>query len=111
MLMLGLFVAFGILNGYEVKAAPQKIDDDGYEISRTFDGGSAGAVHWYCYDAPSGQRATIGVKLVIKPEIPYPNHPKPFNVDIDEAIKFHNRIAESASIQIYNRVKKIIKVK
>ena len=68
MLMLGLFVAFGILNGYEVKAAPQKIDDDGYEISRTFDGGSAGAVHWYCYDAPSGKRATIGVKLVIKPE-------------------------------------------
>ena len=51
------------------------------------------------------------IKLVIKPEIPYPNHPKPFNVDIDEAIKFHNRIAESASIQIYNRVKKIIKVK
>ena len=51
------------------------------------------------------------IKLVIKPEIPYPNHPKPFNVDIDEAIKFHNRIAESASIQIYNIVKKIIKVR
>ena len=51
------------------------------------------------------------IKLVIKPEIPYFNHPKPFNVDIDKAIKFHNRIAESASIQIYNRVKKIIKVK
>ena len=51
------------------------------------------------------------IKLIIKPEIPYPNHPKPFNIDIDEAIKFHNKIAESASIQIYNRVKKIIKVK
>lgn len=51
------------------------------------------------------------IKLVIKPETPYLNYPKPFNVDIDEAIKFHNRIAESASIQIYNRVKKIIKVK
>ena len=51
------------------------------------------------------------IKLVIKPEIPYPNHPKSFNVDIDEAIKFHNRIAESASIQIYNIVKKIIKVR
>ena len=51
------------------------------------------------------------IKLVIKPEIPYPNHSKPFNVDIDEAIKFHNRIAESASIQIYNIVKKIIKVR
>ena len=51
------------------------------------------------------------INLVIKPEIPYPNHPKPFNVDIDEAIKFHNRIAESASIQIYNRVNKIIKVR
>lgn len=51
------------------------------------------------------------IKLVIKPKIPYPNHPKPFNIDIDEAIKIHNVIAESASIQIYNRVKKIIKVK
>lgn len=51
------------------------------------------------------------IKLVIKPEIPYLNHPNYFNVDIDKAIKFHNRIAESASIQIYNRVKKIIKVK
>ena len=51
------------------------------------------------------------IKLVIRPERPYPNHPNYFNVDIDEAIKFHNRIAESASIQIYNRVKKIIKVK
>ena len=51
------------------------------------------------------------IKLVIKPEISYPNHPKPFNVDIDEAIKFHNIIAESTSIQIYNRVKKIIKIK
>ena len=68
MLMLGLFVALCILNGNEVKAAPQKIDDDGYEISSTLDGGSAGAVHWYCYDAPSTKRATIGVKLVIKPE-------------------------------------------
>ena len=45
MLMLGLFVAFGILNGYEVKAAPQKIDDDGYEISSSLFGDSAGAVH------------------------------------------------------------------
>ena len=51
------------------------------------------------------------IKLVIKPKIPYPNHPKPFNADIDEAIKFHNKIASSASIQIYNRIKKIIKVK
>lgn len=51
------------------------------------------------------------IKLVIRPERPYPNHPNYFNVDIDEAIKFHNRIAESASIQIYNKVKKIIKVK
>lgn len=51
------------------------------------------------------------IKLVIKPKIPYSNHPKPFNIDIDEAIKIHNVIAESASIQIYNRVKKIIKVK
>lgn len=51
------------------------------------------------------------IKLVIRPERPYLNHPNYFNVDIDEAIKFHNRIAESASIQIYNRVKKIIKVK
>ena len=51
------------------------------------------------------------IKLVIRPERPYPNHPNYFNVDIDEVIKFHNRIAESASIQIYNRVKKIIKVK
>lgn len=51
------------------------------------------------------------IKLVIKPKTPYPNHPKPFNVDIDEAIKIHNIIAESASIQIYNRVKKIIKIK
>ena len=51
------------------------------------------------------------IKLVIKLKIPYPSHPKPFNVDIDEAIKCHNRIAESASIQIYNRIKKIIKVK
>ena len=51
------------------------------------------------------------IKLVIKPKIPYPNHPKPFNIDIDEAIKIHNVIVESASIQIYNRVKKIIKVK
>ena len=51
------------------------------------------------------------IKLVINPEIPYPNHPKHFNVDIDEAIKFHNRIAESASIQIYNIIKKIIKVR
>ena len=68
MLMLGLFVALCILNGNEVKAAPQKIDDDGYEISRSLCGDSAGAVHWYCYDAPNGKRATIGVKLVIKPE-------------------------------------------
>lgn len=51
------------------------------------------------------------IKLVIRPERPYLNHPNYFNVDIDDAIKFHNRIAESASIQIYNRVKKIIKVK
>lgn len=51
------------------------------------------------------------IKLVIKPEIPYPNHPNPFSIDIDKAIKIHNRIAESANIQIYNRVKKIIKVK
>ncbi len=51
------------------------------------------------------------IKLVIRPKIPYPNHPNYFHVDIDEAIKFHNKIAESASIQIYNRVKKIIKVK
>ena len=51
------------------------------------------------------------IKLVIKPKIPYPNHPNPFSIDIDEAIKIHNIIAESASIQIYNRVKKIIKVK
>lgn len=51
------------------------------------------------------------IKLVIRPERPYPNHPNYFNVDIDEAIKFHNRIAESASIQIYNKLKKIIKVK
>ena len=68
MLMLGLFVALCILNGNEVKAAKQKIDDDGYEISNTFDGGIAGPVHWYWYDAPSGKRATIGVKLVIMPE-------------------------------------------
>ena len=32
------------------------------------------------------------IKLVVKPKIPYPNHPKPFNIDIDEAIKFHNFI-------------------
>ena len=51
------------------------------------------------------------IKIVIKNEILYYNNIKYFNVDIDEAIKFHNRIAESASIQIYNRVKKIIKVK
>ena len=51
------------------------------------------------------------IKLVIKPKIPYPNHPKPFNIDIHKAIEIHNVIAESASIQIYNRIKKIIKVK
>ena len=51
------------------------------------------------------------IKLVIKPEVPYPNHPKPFNIDIDKAIKTHNMIAEFANIQIYNRIKKIIKVK
>lgn len=51
------------------------------------------------------------IKLVIKPKIPYPNHPNPFSIDIDKAIKIHNRIAESANIQIYNRIKKIIKVK
>ena len=28
------------------------------------------------------------IKLVIRPERPYPNHPNYFNVDIDEAIKF-----------------------
>lgn len=51
------------------------------------------------------------IKLVIKPEIPYPNHPNIFSIDIDEAIKFHNMIAKSASIQIYNRIKKIVKVR
>lgn len=51
------------------------------------------------------------IKLVIKPKMSYPNHPNPFSIDIDKAIKIHNTIAESASIQIYNRVKKIIKVR
>lgn len=51
------------------------------------------------------------IKLVIKPKIPYTTHPNPFSIDIDKAIKIHNRIAESANIQIYNRVKKIVKVK
>ena len=51
------------------------------------------------------------IKLVIKPKIPYPNHPNPFSIDIDKAIKIHNMIAESASIQIYNRIKKIVKVR
>lgn len=51
------------------------------------------------------------IKLVIKPKIPYPNYPNPFNIDIDKAIKIHNMIAESASIQIYNRIKKIVKVR
>ena len=51
------------------------------------------------------------IKLVIKPEIPYPNHPNPFSIDIDKAIKIHNMIAESANIQIYNKIKKIVKVR
>ena len=51
------------------------------------------------------------IKLVIKPKIPYPNHPNPFSINIDKAIKIHNRIAESANIQIYNRIKKIVKVR
>ena len=51
------------------------------------------------------------IKLVIKPKIPYPNHPNPFNIDIDKAIKIHNMIAESANIQIYNKIKKIVKAR
>ena len=64
---LSLFMVMGSLTLNEVKAEEQKIDDDGYEISSTICGGSAGAVYWECYDAPDGQRGTIGVKLVIKP--------------------------------------------
>ena len=40
------------------------------------------------------------IKLVVKPKIPYPNHPNLFSIDIDKAIKIHNMIAESANIQI-----------
>lgn len=47
------------------------------------------------------------IRLVIKPKIPYPNHPNPFSINIDKAIKIHNRIAESANIQIYNRIKNL----
>ena len=64
---LSLFMVMGSLTLNEVKA-DSSVDADGYSIPKTLCGGSAGEVHWYCYDAPSGQRGTIGVKLVIKPE-------------------------------------------
>ena len=64
---LSLFMVMGSLTLNEVKA-DSSVDADGYSIPKTIGGGNAGEVHWYCYDAPSGQRATIGVKLVIKPD-------------------------------------------
>ena len=63
---LSLFMVMGSLTINEVKAA--QADADGYNATSTLCGGTAGQVHWYCYDAVSEPRATLGVKLKIVPE-------------------------------------------